>query len=99
MQAEVLHVLCAHARMRGRSQCAALRVLGFYVCMHHRGTEGTTGDLPRCLPESGVRGLHRGPDGPSTAELLAFTGQTSMADLLRWYRVRWLGHAARKPNE
>ena len=33
-----------------------------------------------------------GPDGPSTAELLATTGQISMADCLRW-----LGHAARKP--
>ena len=22
-----------------------------------------------------------------------------MADLLRWQRVRWLGHAARKPND
>ena len=38
------------------------------------------------------------PNSPSTAELLATTGQTSMTDL-RQRRVRWLGHAARKPNE
>ena len=44
-------------------------------------------------------GLHRGPDGPSTAELLACTSQTSMADhMRRWHKVRWLGHAARKRN-
>ena len=44
-------------------------------------------------------GLYRGPGGPSTAELLAYTGQTSMADLLRRCRVRWLGLAAHKPND
>ena len=44
-------------------------------------------------------GPHQGPDGPSTAELLATTGQTSMADLLRWHRVMWLGHASHKPND
>ena len=43
--------------------------------------------------------LHRGPDGPSTAELLARTGQANMADHIRRHRVRWLGHAARKPND
>ena len=46
-----------------------------------------------------MMGLHRGPDGPSTAELLARTGQANMADLMRRHRVRWLGHAARKPND
>ena len=37
----------------------------------------------------------------STAELLATTGTglTSMADLLRRHRVRWLGHVARNPND
>ena len=35
------------------------------------------------------------PDGRSTSELLAKTGQTSMADLLRRHRVRWPGHTAR----
>ena len=38
-------------------------------------------------------------DGPSTAELLARTGQANMADHMRRHRVRWLGHAARKPND
>ena len=42
----------------------------------------------------------RGPDGPSTAELLARTSQANMADLnMRRHRFRWLGHAARKPND
>ena len=45
-----------------------------------------------------MMGLHRGPDDPSTAELLA-SGQASMAGLLRWHRVRWLGQLARKPND
>ena len=46
-----------------------------------------------------LMGLHRGPDGPSTAELLARTGQANMADHMRRHRVWWLGHAARKPND
>ena len=46
-----------------------------------------------------MMGPHRGLDGPSTAELLARTGQASMADLTRRHRVRWLGHADRKPND
>ena len=50
------------------------------------------------LPEADD-GLYRGPDGPSTAELLARTGQANMADHMRRHRVRWLGHAARKPND
>ena len=45
-----------------------------------------------CLRQ--MMGLHRGPDGPSTAELLARTGQANMADHMRRHRVRWLGHAA-----
>ena len=45
-------------------------------------------------------GPHRGPDGPSIAELLARTSQANMADhMRRRHRVRWLGHAARKPND
>ena len=35
----------------------------------------------------------------STAELLARTSQANMADHMRQHRVRWLGHAARKPND
>ena len=31
--------------------------------------------------------------------LLARTGQANMADHMRRHRVRWLGHAARKPND
>ena len=50
-----------------------------------------------CLRE--MMGLHRGPDGPSTAELLARTSQASMADHMRRPRVRWLGQAARKTND
>ena len=46
-----------------------------------------------------LMGLHRGPDGPSTAELLACIGQANMADHMRRHRVRWLGHTARKPND
>ena len=49
-----------------------------------------------CLRQ--MMGLHRGPDGPSTAELLARTGQ-AMADHMRRHIVRWLGHAARKPHD
>ena len=50
-----------------------------------------------CLRQ--MMGLHRGPEGPSTAELLARTSQANMADHMRQHRVRWLGHAARKPND
>ena len=50
-----------------------------------------------CLRQ--MMGLHRGPDGPSTTLLLARTSQANMADHMRWHRVRWLGHAARKPND
>ena len=39
-----------------------------------------------CLRQ--MMGLHRGPDGPSTAELLARTGQANMADHMRRHRVR-----------
>ena len=49
------------------------------------------------LPQ--MMGLHCGPDGPSTAELLARTSQANMDDHMRRHRVRWLGHAARKPND
>ena len=47
------------------------RVMGPYG-----DTGGTAGDLPQCLPEADV-------SGPSTTVLLATTGQTSMAGLLR----------------
>ena len=40
-----------------------------------------------------MMGRHRGTGGPSTAELLDGTGQ-----LLSRHRVRWLGHATRKPE-
>ena len=36
--------------------------------------------------------------GPSTAELLDGTGQMPISQLLSRHRVRWLGHAARKPE-
>ena len=36
---------------------------------------------------------------PLSAELLARTSQANMADHMMRYRVRWLGHAARKPND
>ena len=49
---------------------AVARVRCSGVIDPHRGTGGTTGDL------------HRGPNGPSTAELLTSTDQTSMADLM-----------------
>ena len=50
--------------------------------------------LNGCLRQ--MMGLHRGPDGPSTAELLARTDQANMADHMRQHRVRY---AARKPND
>ena len=43
-------------------------------------------------------GRHRGLGGPATAELLDVTGQKSVTQLLSRHRVRWLGHAARKPE-
>ena len=46
-----------------------------------------------------MMGLHRGPDGPTTAELLARTTLVNMADHMRRHRVRWLGRKARKPND
>ena len=87
LQSQVLQVpgaAAAHVRCSG--------VLGL-----HRRTGGSTGDLPQWLPESDI-GPPPWPSGPSTAELLA-SGQTSMADLPRRHGVRWLGHAARKPND
>ena len=42
--------------------------------------------------------VHRGPDGPSTAELVARTSQANMADHIRRHRVRWLGHGACSPQ-
>ena len=36
---------------------------------------------------------------PPRLSLLARTGQANMADHMRRHRVRWLGHAARKPND
>ena len=36
--------------------------------------------------------------GTSTAELLDVTGQMPISQLLSHHRVRWLGHAARKPE-
>ena len=44
---------------------------------HGAPAGGTAGDPPQCLPEADVWpmwGLHRDPDSPSTAELLATTG-------------------------
>ena len=41
---------------------------------------------------------YRGLGGPSTAELLCVTGQVPITKVLSHYRVRWLGHAARKPG-
>ena len=45
-----------------------------------------------------MMGRYRGPGGPSTAELLDVTGQMPFSQLLSRHRVRWLGHAARKPE-
>ena len=50
-----------------------------------------------CLRQ--MLGLHCGPDVPSTAELLARTSQTSIADLMRRHGARRLRHAAHKPND
>ena len=41
---------------------------------------------------------YRGTGGPSTAELLDETRQMPISQLLSRHRVRWLGHAARKPE-
>ena len=45
-----------------------------------------------------MMGRYRGTGGPSTAELLDMTGQMPTSQLLSRHRVRWLGHAARKPE-
>ena len=45
-----------------------------------------------------MMGRYRGIGGPSTAELLDGTGQMPISQLLSRHRVRWLGHAARKPE-
>ena len=45
-----------------------------------------------------MMGRHWGTGGPSTAELLDGTGQMPISQLLSRHRVRWLGHAARKPE-
>ena len=45
-----------------------------------------------------MMGRYRGLGGPSTAELLDMSGQVSITQLLSRHRVRWLGHAARKPE-
>ena len=45
-----------------------------------------------------MMGRFRGLGGPSTAESLVVTGQVTIAQILRRHRVRWLGHAARKPE-
>ena len=45
-----------------------------------------------------MMGRYRGTGGPSTAELLDGTGQMPISQLLSRHRVRWLGHAARKPE-
>ena len=46
----------------------------------------------------GASGRYRGRGGPSTAELLSVTEQVSISQLLSRHWVRWLGHAARKPE-
>ena len=45
-----------------------------------------------------MMGRYRGTGGPSTAELLDATGQMPITLLLSRHRVKWLGHAARKPE-
>ena len=45
-----------------------------------------------------MMGRYRGTGGPSTAELLDAAGQMPISQLLSRHRVRWLGHAARKPE-
>ena len=48
---------------------------------------------------SRMMGRYRGTGGPSTAELLDGTGQMPISQLLSRHRIRWLGHAARKPAD
>ena len=45
-----------------------------------------------------MMGWYHGIGGPSTAELLDVNGQMPITQLLSRHRVRWLGHAARKPE-
>ena len=88
LQAQVLQIpgaAAAHVRCSG--VVGLTEAQGAQLEAFHNG----------CLRQ--MMGLHRGPDGPSTAELLARTGQANMADHMRWHRVRWLGHATRKPND
>ena len=59
-----------------------------------------TGDLPQLphAPHDGPVPGPRGLGGPSTAELPDVTGQVPITQLLRCPRVRWLGHAASRPE-
>ena len=45
-----------------------------------------------------MMGRYRGTGGPSTVELLDATGQMPISQLVSRHRIRWLGHAARKPE-
>ena len=92
--------------VRGLKLISALLQLPGALTSHVRGSrvmgpQGLpgcpTGDLPQLL-----HAPHDGPvpgtGGPSTAELLDVTGQMPISQLLSRHRVRWLGHAARKPE-
>ena len=62
-----------------------------YVCINPNQTFHNS-----CMRR--MMGRYRGIGGPSTAELLDGTGKMPITQLLSHHRVRWLGHAARKPD-
>ncbi len=45
-----------------------------------------------------ITGLRRGPGCISNAELFQLTHQRPLTELLREHRMRWLGHASRRPH-
>ena len=67
-------------------------------CSGVMGLTKAQGAQPESFDNTCLRqmlGLHSGQEGPSTADILAPTSQTSMADLLMQHIVRWLKHATR----
>ena len=103
---KVFFKVSIHFQPRGLELQTALLQLPGALTPHVRGSRVMgglpgcpTGDLPQLLhaPHDGPVPGHRGFP-PSTAELLDVTGQRPISQLLSCHRVRWLGHAARKPE-
>jgi hypothetical protein len=46
-----------------------------------------------------LTGHRLGPDAISNSDLHELTSTTSVSSIMRQHRLRWLGHAARKPDD